>query len=71
MTLCAERTAAEVGARATGGSGTLDVFQQNTAQEARQNNGNPNNLTLTATGSRTQAHCVAVDRSTNIGTVNR
>ncbi|MEV6316755.1 hypothetical protein [Streptomyces sp. NPDC051776] len=61
------------GARATGGSGTLEVLQQNTAQEGRQNNscGNPNNLPLTATGSRTQAHCVAADRSTNIGTVNR
>ncbi|MEV6313763.1 hypothetical protein [Streptomyces sp. NPDC051776] len=61
------------GAKAEGGSATADLFQQNIAQEGRQNNncGNTNNLTFTATDSRTQAHCVAVDRSTNIGTVNR
>ncbi|MEV6316752.1 hypothetical protein [Streptomyces sp. NPDC051776] len=61
------------GAKAEGGSATADLFQQNTAQEGRQNNscGNTNNLTFTATDSRTQAHCVAVDRSTNIGTVSR
>ncbi|MGP3999040.1 hypothetical protein [Streptomyces sp. 8N706] len=57
------------GAKATGGSSTLGLFQQNTAQEGRQNNncGNPNNLTLTATGSRSQVRCVAVDKSKNIG----
>ncbi|GAB2768475.1 hypothetical protein [Streptomyces bullii] len=61
------------GAKAEGGSSALDLFQQNTAQSGRQNNncGNPNNLTLTATGSRTQTECVAVDRSTNIGSVYR
>ncbi|MEV6319329.1 hypothetical protein [Streptomyces sp. NPDC051776] len=57
------------GARATGGSATADLFQQNTAQEGRQNTrcGNTNNLTLTATGSSSKAQCIAVDRSTNIG----
>ncbi|MET7688113.1 hypothetical protein ABZT06_09045 [Streptomyces sp. NPDC005483] len=61
------------GAEAKGGSSTLDLFQQNTAQSGRQNNncGNPNDVTLTDAGSRTQTQCVAVDRSTNIGTVNR
>ncbi|MEV6319373.1 hypothetical protein [Streptomyces sp. NPDC051776] len=43
------------------------------AQEGRQNNNctNPNNLTLTTTNNRAQATCVAVDRSTNIATINR
>ncbi|MEV6319401.1 hypothetical protein [Streptomyces sp. NPDC051776] len=61
------------GALAEGGSSTADLFQQNTAQTGRQSNhcGNPNNLTLTATGSRAQSHCTAADRSTNIGTINR
>ncbi|MEV2217128.1 hypothetical protein AB0H86_37870 [Streptomyces sp. NPDC050997] len=61
------------GAEAEGGSSALSLSQQNTAQEGRQNNncGNPNNLTVTATGSSTQAECVAVDRSTNIGSVHR
>ncbi|MET7855112.1 hypothetical protein ABZT48_44830, partial [Streptomyces avermitilis] len=61
------------GAEAKGGSSALGLFQQNTAQEGRQNNncGNPNNLTLTATATGAQAQCVAVDRSTNIGTVER
>ncbi|CAM5654843.1 hypothetical protein [Streptomyces aurantiogriseus] len=60
------------GAEAKGGSSALSLIQQNTAQEGRQNNncGNPNNLTVTATGSGTQAQCVAVDRSTNIGSVH-
>ncbi|MEV6318594.1 hypothetical protein [Streptomyces sp. NPDC051776] len=64
---------AGVGALAEGGSSTADLFQQNTAQSGRQNNncGNPNNLTLTATGSRSTTQCIAVDRSTNIGTINR
>ncbi|MDQ0935154.1 hypothetical protein [Streptomyces turgidiscabies] len=61
------------GAEAKGGSSALGLFQQNTAQSGRQNNncGNPNDLTLTATGSSTQTQCVAVDQSTNIGTVYR
>ncbi|MEU9366814.1 hypothetical protein AB0D71_19185 [Streptomyces avermitilis] len=61
------------GAEAKGGSSALGLFQQNTAQSGRQNNncGNPNNLTLTATATGAQAQCVAVDRSTNIGTVER
>ncbi|MEV6318985.1 hypothetical protein [Streptomyces sp. NPDC051776] len=61
------------GAQAEGGSSTADLFQQNTAQEGRQNNdcASPNNLTLTTTGSRTHAQCTTVDRSTNIATINR
>ncbi|MGP4002387.1 hypothetical protein [Streptomyces sp. 8N706] len=61
------------GAEAEGGSSTAGLFQQNTAQEGRQNNncGNPNSLTLTASGSHTRAQCVAVDRSKNIGSVSR
>ncbi|MEV6317043.1 hypothetical protein [Streptomyces sp. NPDC051776] len=61
------------GAQAAGGTATAELFQQNTAQEGRQSNScsNTNNLTLTATGSRTQTHCTAVDRSTNIGTEYR
>ncbi|MEV6315179.1 hypothetical protein [Streptomyces sp. NPDC051776] len=61
------------GAKANGGTATGELFQQNIAQEGRQNNtcSNPNNLTPTATGSHTQAKCVAVDHSTNIATINR
>ncbi|MEV6318932.1 hypothetical protein [Streptomyces sp. NPDC051776] len=61
------------GAQAQGGSSTAELLQQNSAQEGRQNNScnNSNNLTVTTTGSRTQTHCVAIDRSTNIGTINR
>ncbi|MEU9057506.1 hypothetical protein AB0D13_01095 [Streptomyces sp. NPDC048430] len=61
------------GAEATGGNGVADLFQQNTAQDGRQNNacGNPNGLTLTATGSRTRTECVAVDESKNIDSVYR
>ncbi|MEV6319527.1 hypothetical protein, partial [Streptomyces sp. NPDC051776] len=57
------------GARATGGGATADLFQQNTAQEGRQNNNcaNPNNLTLTTTNSRSTTQCTATDHSTNIG----
>ncbi|MEV6319263.1 hypothetical protein [Streptomyces sp. NPDC051776] len=60
-------------AQAEGGSSTAGFFQQNTAQFGRQSNNcaNPNNLTLTTTGSRTQSQCVAEDRSTNIATINR
>ncbi|GDY65818.1 hypothetical protein AQJ43_33335 [Streptomyces avermitilis] len=58
------------GASVEGGSSVADLFQQNIAQEGRQNNacGNTNNLTLTANGGSTQNQCVAVDRSVNIGT---
>ncbi|MEV6319526.1 hypothetical protein [Streptomyces sp. NPDC051776] len=58
------------GAKTTGGDATADLFQQNTAQEGRQNNScsNSNNLTFTATSSRSQNKCVAIDRSTNIHT---
>ncbi|MEV6317853.1 hypothetical protein [Streptomyces sp. NPDC051776] len=61
------------GAEAQGGSSTADLFQQNTAQSGRQSNhcGNPNNLTLTATGSRVQSQCIATDSSTSIGTIQR
>ncbi|MEV6318996.1 hypothetical protein [Streptomyces sp. NPDC051776] len=64
-----ERGAAE----AEGGSSAGQLFQQNTAQNGRQNNNcsNPNNLTLTAMGSRTQTRCIAVDHSTNIGTSDK
>ncbi|CAM5457703.1 hypothetical protein [Streptomyces aurantiogriseus] len=59
------------GAKAEGGSSAMGLSQQNTAQSGRQNNncGNPNDLTVTATGSRRQVQCTAVNRSTNIGTV--
>ncbi|MFJ9961517.1 hypothetical protein [Streptomyces avermitilis] len=58
------------GASVEGGSSVADLFQQNIAQEGRQNNacGNTNNLTLTGDGGSTQNQCVAVDRSVNIGT---
>ncbi|MFI1538086.1 hypothetical protein [Streptomyces anandii] len=57
------------GARVEGGSALGDLFQQNIAQEGRQNNacGNSNDLTITATGSRTDSQCLAVDRSVNVG----
>ncbi len=67
--------AAEVsrGADTDGGSSVMNLFQQNTAQEGRQNNacGNPNSLTLTATGSRLRTGCLAVDESRNFDTVER
>ncbi|MEV6318896.1 hypothetical protein [Streptomyces sp. NPDC051776] len=55
-------------AEAEGGSGTTGLFQQNTAQTGRQSNncGNPNNLTLTVSGSRAKSHCVATDDSRSI-----
>ncbi|MGA5037161.1 hypothetical protein ACPCA8_08880 [Streptomyces capoamus] len=61
------------GAEANGGSSLLDLTQQNTAQEGRQNNscGNPNGLSITASGSRSTTECRAVDESTNVGTVTR
>lgn len=51
------------GATANGGSGLSTLFQQNTAQEGRQNNscGNINGLALES--GRTQARCSAVDTS--------
>jgi hypothetical protein len=61
------------GAEADGGSSLMNLFQQNTAQEGRQNNncGNPNRLPLTASGSRTRTQCLAVDHSKNIHSVHR
>ncbi|MFG2196753.1 hypothetical protein [Streptomyces sp. NPDC048639] len=61
------------GAEADGGSSTASLFQQNIAQEGRQNNncGNPNNLVLTLSGARNTTQCQATDVSRNIGTVNR
>ncbi|MEV6318365.1 hypothetical protein [Streptomyces sp. NPDC051776] len=62
------------GAKAEGGSSTAGLFQQNVAQEGRQNNNcnNPNNLTLTIdSGSRAEGKCIAVDRSTSFRTVYR
>ncbi|MEV6319379.1 hypothetical protein [Streptomyces sp. NPDC051776] len=62
------------GAKTTGGNATAELFQQNIAQEGRQNNScnNLNSLQdFTLTGSRTQAHCITTDRSTNIGTIHR
>ncbi|MEU6083645.1 hypothetical protein [Streptomyces sp. NPDC047108] len=61
------------GAKAEGGSGAVGLFQQNVAQEGRQNNncGNPNNLALTVSGGRSSTQCLAVDRSVNIDSVYR
>ncbi|MFE1755571.1 hypothetical protein ACFW88_34400 [Streptomyces anandii] len=57
------------GARVEGGSSLAGLFQQNIAQEGRQNNacGNSNDLSLTATDARIDSQCLAVDRSVNIG----
>ncbi|MBQ0988440.1 hypothetical protein KBZ10_28830 [Streptomyces sp. F63] len=63
------------GAAATGGSGLSTLFQQNTAQDGRQNNvcGNSNGFALDS--GRTQARCSTVDTSTenktNAGRVRR
>ncbi|MFG2195430.1 hypothetical protein [Streptomyces sp. NPDC048639] len=59
------------GAEAAGGTSGASLFQQNIAQEGRQNNdcANLNNLTLTTSGSRTDNQCVAFDRSKSIGSV--
>ncbi|MCM2579038.1 hypothetical protein [Streptomyces meridianus] len=53
------------GAKAEGGDSLGELFQQNTAQEGRQNNncGNPNNATLSGP---TEVTCVAVDESVEI-----
>ncbi|MFG2191762.1 hypothetical protein [Streptomyces sp. NPDC048639] len=61
------------GAEADGGGGAVNLFQQNVAQEGRQNNncGNPNNLALTVSGGRSSTQCLAVDRSVNIDSVYR
>ncbi|WP_208032801.1 hypothetical protein [Streptomyces cyanogenus] len=61
------------GAEARGGSSATALFQQNTAQEGRQNNncGNPNNAVMTLDGSHNQTECLAIDHSRNIGTVTR
>ncbi|WP_019887352.1 hypothetical protein [Streptomyces purpureus] len=61
------------GAETEGGSSLLGLSQQNTAQEGRQNNNcaNPNNLTVTGTGSRSTTQCLAIDRSRNIDSHTR
>ncbi|MEV6319312.1 hypothetical protein [Streptomyces sp. NPDC051776] len=61
------------GARAEGGSSTAALFQQNVAQEGRQNVscGNPNKLTLTTLESTSTTQCVAVDDFRNIGSRSR
>ncbi|MEV6318640.1 hypothetical protein [Streptomyces sp. NPDC051776] len=61
------------GAGAEGGSSVLGLFQQNVAQEGRQNNycANPNSLTLTLSSSRNTTHCQATDASRNFKSVNR
>ncbi|MFG2196054.1 hypothetical protein [Streptomyces sp. NPDC048639] len=61
------------GAETDGGSSAAELFQQNTAQEGRQNNScaNPNNLDLTVSGGRATAQCQAVDNSRNVGTIYR
>ncbi|WP_181802221.1 hypothetical protein [Streptomyces shenzhenensis] len=58
------------GASVEGGSATGDLFQQNIAQDGRQNNacGNTDNFTVVGTGTTTQSQCVAVDHSVNVGT---
>ncbi|MFG2196820.1 hypothetical protein [Streptomyces sp. NPDC048639] len=61
------------GAQAEGGSSTGVLFQQNVAQEGRQNNNcnNSNNVTLTATGANSTSQCRAVDNSRTIGSLYR
>ncbi len=61
------------GAETEGGSALGNLFEQNTAQDGRQNNScdNSNDLTLTASGSRTRTECVAFDTSRNIHSVTR
>ncbi|MFI5689651.1 transposase [Streptomyces sp. NPDC051636] len=53
------------GARTEGGSSIADVFQQNTAQEGRQNNNcaNPNNSGVELTDSDIETRCLTVDES--------
>ncbi|MGP3999039.1 hypothetical protein [Streptomyces sp. 8N706] len=63
------------GATATGGSGSEDVFQQNTAQDHRQNNNcaNTNRTSLPGelTGSRAETRCATGDASFNKRTVTK
>jgi hypothetical protein len=58
------------GAKATGGNSTLGAFQQNTAQEGRQNNacGNMNNAGIPGTA---EAGCTTHDGSVSKKTVTR
>ncbi|MBC9731246.1 hypothetical protein [Streptomyces sp. TRM68367] len=58
------------GARAAGGNSTLNLTQQNIAQEGRQNNacGNTNSLTLEE--GRTNAQCSSTDESIEIRSKN-
>ncbi|MFF2812464.1 hypothetical protein ACFVT2_35885 [Streptomyces sp. NPDC058000] len=60
------------GARTAGGSGVIgDTFQENAAQEGRQNNNcaDSNSSILTVIGGRLAGRCANVDRSRNKGTV--
>ncbi|MEV6313867.1 hypothetical protein [Streptomyces sp. NPDC051776] len=57
------------GAEASGSSSAMDLFQQNLAQEGRQNLdcANANNATITLSSSRDTTKCVAVDNSKKLG----
>ncbi|MEU3283300.1 hypothetical protein [Streptomyces antibioticus] len=61
------------GAKVEGGSGMVNLYQQNVAQEGRQNNncGNSNGLDLSLSSSRSTTKCIAIDRSKNIDSVYR
>ncbi|MFE1754997.1 hypothetical protein ACFW88_31420 [Streptomyces anandii] len=58
-------------ARAVDGDSASSWFAQTAAQSGRQNNAcnNGNDVALTGAGNRVEGQCVAIDRSTNIGTV--
>src|SRR5438874_2415532 len=61
-------------ANATGGSSTAGVvFQQNTAQQGRQNTAcaNPNDTAIVVTGGRVADRCTSVDASRNHHTVTK
>ncbi|MEU6079047.1 hypothetical protein [Streptomyces sp. NPDC047108] len=57
------------GAEAEGSSSAVDVYQQNVAQEGRQNLNcaNSNGATVTLSGARNATRCVAVDDSKKLG----
>ncbi|MFG2194328.1 hypothetical protein [Streptomyces sp. NPDC048639] len=57
------------GAEADGSSSALDVYQQNVAQEGRQNLNcaNANDTSLTLSGASNTTQCVAVDDSKKLG----
>ncbi|KOU56781.1 hypothetical protein ADK57_40865 [Streptomyces sp. MMG1533] len=58
------------GARATGGNSTLELTQQNIAQEGRQNNACGNTNALALDEGRTNAQCSATDESVEIRSKN-